>query len=198
MIETVAYDDKNNFSARDLHIRVVSNLGPVVIAGAVQTPAREHLRERLQNRSVVVVADDVSSPADLWAALEDARRLFDSGEPHLPRKFVAAILLLRKLIRGDYWGGGAKNKAFAWLDNLAKGRGVDDQFADIIEEVVNDLFSHGLLVKKVSYGGKKYGLNQEAREAIFHAADSLTFTDEALRRLLMKDKRLVSARMLER
>lgn len=197
-IQAVSFDSQNGFSASDVTARVVASLGPVVVAGAVQASACQILRDRLQTRSVVVVADKIGCEADLLAALQDARQRFESGEPQLPRKFVVAVLVLRKMISCDYWGGGAKNKAFAWLDNIAKGRGVDDQFADIVPEVVNDLCLHDLLVKKISNGGKKYGLNHELRAEVHLAADSLVFANEALRRLLMKDRRLVSARWLDK
>lgn len=193
---TISYDDANTFAVRDLCSRVGQQLGPVVLIEPVQTQSRELTRDRLRNRTIVVVVP-ASNSTDVWGALAVAKERFESGEPLLPRKFVVAILLLRKLIRGNYWGGGAKNKAFAYLDDLAKGRGVDEKFADVIPEVANDLCLKGLLVKKPSQSRKKYGLNPTSRAEIFNATESLSFSDESLHRILMGDRREVSARLLD-
>lgn len=194
-LQTISYDDANNFSARGVLSRVADRLGPVVLVEKAQTPAKERLRELLRHRSVVVVTY-ASDATDILAALDCARERFLSGEPFLPRKFVVAVLILRKLERGDYWGGGAKNKAFAYADELAKGRGVDDQFADVSREVANDLYLHDLLVKKPSKSRTKYALNPSRREDVYAAINDCRFS-EKLTRILMKDQNEVAARHLD-
>lgn len=192
----IHYDEQNNFSARDVNARVVSDLGPVVILEPVQTPAKERLRTLLRSRSVVVVSQSID-PTDIWQDLELAKQRFDTGEPFLPRKFVVAILILRKLIKGDYWGGGAKNKAYAYADELAKGRGVDDQYADVASEVANVLRLNDLLKSKPGNNRTKYALNSDRRAEILAAAEHCDFQDERLRNVLMRDTREVSARELD-
>jgi len=193
----IPHDDTNGFSANDLFSRIAGALGPVIIVEQVQTAPRENLRRLLRSRTIVSVADCIQGPEDLWQELETARKRFQSGEPFLPRKFVVAVLILRKLIHGDYWGGGAKYKAYAYVDNLAKGRGVDDQFSDVTSEVANDLINKGMLLKKPSNRRKKCALNPERRGEIIEAATSHTFRDEPLERLLLRDKQEVSARLLD-
>lgn len=194
-LETISYDEKNNFNARGVFSRVVGRIGPVVVVEKVQTPAKEHLRELLRHRSVVVVTH-ASDTTQILDSLNCARSRYLTGEPFLPRKFVVAVLILRKLERGNYWGGGAKNKAYAYADELAKGRGVDEQFADIAREVANDLFLHDLLVSKPSKGRTKYALNPSQRESVHAAVNDCSF-GEKLRRVLVKDQNEVSARLLD-
>ncbi|MEQ8789882.1 MAG: hypothetical protein RIC55_26545 [Pirellulaceae bacterium] len=192
---TIPYDEANSFTARDVYSRVAERLGPVVMLENVQTSARERLRKLLRYRSVVVVTR-AGRVTDILDALLSARERFIAGEPFLPRKFVVAILILRKLINGDYWGGGAKNKAYAYADELAKGRGVDEQFADVAKQVANDLFLHDLLLKKPSKGRKKYALNPTRRADIHSAAEECEFP-ERLQHLLKRDTSEVSAKHLQ-
>jgi hypothetical protein len=110
----------------------------------------------------------------------------------LPRKYVAAVLLVRKLYRWKYWGG-TREKNFLWVDDLAKGRGVDVSLADIIPEVASDLCQEGILQPK--YGsagarkkGQKYALNGERRCEIELIVRQGYFQDERLRHHLMRDR----------
>ena len=146
---------------------------------------------------VVVPVDST----DLFAEATAARQLHLAGEPVLPRKFAVAILLLRKLRRGKYWGGN-HNKNYLWVDDLAKGRGVDEQFSDVVAEVANLMYLHGFLIAK--YGGagghskgQKYALNPDLRADIESACHEGNFAEIPLRRILLKDAAVVSARILD-
>jgi hypothetical protein len=113
------YDEQNSFAVQPLFVRVLNKPGPVVLMESVQRKALENLRGRLRTRAVVMVPL-VADAADLWTVLEEARGRFESGEPFLPREFVVAILIVRKLRKGNYWAG--KEKGYLWQDDLAKGR----------------------------------------------------------------------------
>ena len=110
----------------------------------------------------------------MWSDLLELRNLFASGEPFLPRRLVVAMLIVRKLHRHTYWGG-SHEKNFIWVDEIAKGRGVDSAFKDVAQDVANFLQLKGLLVPKYGRGkrkkGQKYALNSDRMNDI---QDSLT------------------------
>jgi hypothetical protein len=136
----------------------------------------------------------VGDSTDLWKAVEEARARHEAGEPLLARKFVLAVLLVRKLRNGHYWRGNAKG--YLWYSDLAKGRGVDERFADIVQEVANDLFIHEILVKKISQGKSKYALNPDRKEEVHAIADTGTFHNKRLKHVLERDQRKESASYL--
>ena len=148
--------------------------------------------------------DDKSVP---WSslcggsAIDDAKQYFQSGEPHLPRRLVAAALIVRKLYRGEYWGG-QNMKNFLHVGDLANGRGVDDTFKDIAADVANTLRLKGLLVAKYGDGKsgrkrQKYALNSLRRSDVIQFANELTCSDESVRNSFARDKTLLSARFLD-
>lgn len=174
-------------------MRVLNKPGPVVLLEKVQRRALEDLRQRLRTRAVILVPM-VTEAEGLWETLEDARERFQSGEPFLPRKFIVAVLIVRKLRKGNYWGG--KEKGYLWHDDLAKGRGLDERYADIAHVVANDLLQHGILIFKTSQGKKKYALNPAGKPEVHAIANDGTFRNERLEAILMKDKEEVSAYLL--
>jgi hypothetical protein len=89
---------------------------------------------------------------ELLELVEETRRRHQNDEPLLPRKFVVAVLICRKLRKGHYWAG--NDKGYFWSYDLAKGRGVDDRFSDVVPEVASLLLQHGILVFKTSKGKK--------------------------------------------
>ncbi len=184
------YDERNGFPVQPLFVRVLNKPGPVVLVESVQRKPLEELRTRLRARSVVMT-EFVGDAADLLSAVLEARRRFDTGEPFLPRKFVVAVLIVRKLRKGNYWGG--KEKGYLWYDDLAKGRGVDERYADIVHEVANDLCLHGILIFKKSQGKKKYALNPSVKPEVHAIANDGTFRYKRLEKILMADKQEVSA-----
>jgi len=178
------YDEQNNFPALPLFGRVLNKPGPVVLIQPVQRKPLEILRNRLHTRSIVLVST-VSDSTDLWQELEQARRRFESGEPYLPRKYIVAVLLVRKLRKGNYWAG--KDKGYLWGGDLAKGRGVDERYADVIHEVANDLLQHQILITKTSQGKKKYALNPGRKPEVHAIANDGTFWNKHLEQILMRD-----------
>jgi hypothetical protein len=159
----------------------------------VQRKALEDLRHRLRTRAVVMVKS-VADSTDLWEALDEAKRRFDSGEPFLPRKFVVAVLIIRKLRKGNYWAG--KQKGYLWREDLAKGRGLDERYADIADVVANDLLQHEILIPKTSQGTKKYALNPARKPEVHAIANDGIFWNKKLEKILMKDTDEVSAYLL--
>jgi hypothetical protein len=189
-----SYDEQNSFAVQPLFVRVLNRSGPVVLLERVQRKALENLRGRLRTRAVVMV-EAVADSADLWQVLEVARRRFESGEPFLPRKYVVAVLIVRKLRKGNYWAG--KEKGYLWQEDLARGRGVDERYSDIAHVVANDLLQHGILIFKTSQGTKKYALNPARKPEIHAIANDGTFGNAKLEKILMRDTDLESAYLLK-
>lgn len=187
------YDGQNSFAVQPLFVRVLNKPGPVVLLEGVQRKAMENLRERLRTRSIILV-QSVSDSGELWAVLDEARRRFESGEPFLPRKFVVAVMIVRKLRKGNYWAG--KEKGYLWQDDLAKGRGVDERYADIAHVVANDLLQHEILIFKTSQGKKKYALNPVKKPEVHAFANDGTCWNQRLEEILMKDTEELSAYLL--
>jgi hypothetical protein len=192
-IHPTQYDDRNSFDVQLLFVRVLNRRGPVLLLQPVQLKALGDLQQKLRTHAIVLV----KSPADsleLWEAIEEARSRHENGEPLLPRKMVVAILIVRKLRNRHYWGGNAKG--YLWHFELARGRGVDERFQDVVEDA-NTLLLNEILIKKTSKGQIKYALNQR-RDAEVHAiADSGTFQNKHLEKVLLRDTRQESAEYLQ-
>lgn len=194
----IAMRDDYGFRVTDVLSRVGSELGPVLIFGSAQTAPRQEVRQRLARKTVVKVTDPADS-THLWSDLRELRDFFASGEPFLPRRLVAAMLIIRKLHRHKYWGGGHE-KNFIWGAELANGRGVDPTFKDIAPEIANFLRLKGILVAKYGGGktkGQKYALNPSRLDDIQSLANDGLVADEAVQRWVYKDNTLVSARSLD-
>jgi hypothetical protein len=201
-IESGEYDAQCAFRIQSVADKVRDVRGPVLLIEPVQTPAREQLRERLRTVAPMLV-EAAGCAEDLWRHLVEAQRRHLAFRPMLPRRFVAAVLIVRKLERWHYWGG--KDKGYLYADELAKGRGVDDAFADIAADVANDLFTKEILIRKPGKGKAKYALNPNRKEAIYRITACTTIREfpedeESLRRLklsLVRDKVEVEAGLLE-
>lgn len=142
----------------------------------------------------MVLVELANCSADVLNQLQHARSQHLAGEPMLPRKLVIALLLIAKLERHQMWGG--KNKGYMWFSDLAKGRGVAEEFADQLPAVINDLFSRGLLIQKPSGGKKKHALCPQMRREIHEILRTRKFSDD-VHRILSRDTRLASARHLD-
>ncbi|HEY7310007.1 MAG TPA: hypothetical protein VH643_11665 [Gemmataceae bacterium] len=188
-----SYNDQNSFDVQPMFVRVLNKPGPVILLESVQAKALGNLREKLRTHAVVILRA-VTNSTDLWDVVEEARRRHEEGEPLLPRKLVVAVLIVRKLRKLNHWGGNAKG--YLWHYDLAKGRGVDDRFADVVHEVANDLLTHGILIDKTSQGLKKYALNPNRKAEVHAIADTGTFFNKHLERILMRDLREESASYL--
>lgn len=176
-----------------MFVRVLNKPGPVILLENVQAKALGDLGEKLRTHAVVIVRA-IADSTELWDVLVEARRRHEAGEPLLSRKLIVAVLLVRKLRKLNRWGGNAKG--YLWHYDLAKGRGVDDRFADIVHEVTNDLLLHGILINKTSQGQQKYALNPRRKPEVHAIADSGTFVNKQLERILMRDPRQESASYL--
>ena len=135
-IQWIPMQPDHSFRITDVMSRVASETGPVLIFGSAQTKPRQMLKERLSRRTIVMVIEPADS-TQLWANLKNVRDLFASGEPFLPRRLVASILIVRKLYHHKYWGG-SHNKNFIWGSDLANGRGIDESFKHIAQDVANE------------------------------------------------------------
>lgn len=190
--------DDYAFRVTDILSRVASALGPVVIFRSAQTALRQEVRQRLSGRTVVRFTEAADS-TQLWSDLREARDLFASGDPFLPRRLVAAMLIVRKLLRHKYWGG-SHEKNFIWGDDIANGRGVDPTFKDIAQDVANFLRLKGLLLAKYGGGrkGQKYALNPERKDDIHRLANDGEVSEAAVQQWFYKDDSLQSARVLDK
>src|ERR1700722_11879729 len=101
-IESEAYDAQCACGVQSVADKVRNVRGRVLLIEPVQTLARERLRDRLRS-SVPVLVQAARCADELCENLEEARRRFLAFRPVLPRRFVAAVLIVRKLERGDYW-----------------------------------------------------------------------------------------------
>jgi hypothetical protein len=192
-LHATQYNDKNSFDVQPLYVRVLNKPGPVLLVEGVQGKPLADIREKLGIHAIVLV-HTVADPTELWVAVEEARRRHEAGEPLLARKLLVAVLIVRKLLHRHYWGGNAKG--YLWHFDLAKGRGVDERFADVAEEVANDLLLHGILINKTSQGKQKYALNPDRKAEVHAIADSGTFQNKHLKHVLMRDRRQESASYL--
>lgn len=187
------YDKNCSLPINDVSAAIRSAVGPCVLLRPVQQRVFAELRERLEGVTVVLV-ELANSSADVLNQLQQARDQHLAGEPRLPRKLVIALLLVAKLERHQMWGG--KNKGYMWFSDLAKGRGVAEEFGDQLPAVINDLFSRGMLIRKPSGGKKKYALCPQMRREIYEILRTRKFPDE-VHRILSRDTRLASARHLD-
>ncbi len=189
----VPYRTDGGFDARSVFSHVQSDLGPVVICGKAQKKPCALLRKRLLFR-VSCMESVPRSAEELAQTIVEARDSFESGNPLIPRKLAVALQIMRKLKRRNAWGG---SHGYEWSYNIPKGRGVDEQFADVAPEVINDLKNKGILIDKRKRGYKKYALNPDRRTEIHGMLERHEFKDEPLLWVLIRDKRRVSARVLD-
>ncbi len=190
---SIPYNGKNGFDVQPLFVRALNKPGPIVVLEKVQSGPLANLREKLGVR-VVIQPTAVADPADIWTEVGKARRRHEVGEPLLARKFVVAVLIVRKLRNLNRWAG--KDKGYLWHFDLAKGRGVDEEFADIVEEVANDLLQHEVLIEKTSQGKKKYALNPARKPEVHAIAESAAFWNASLEEVLLRDHNTEPARRL--
>lgn len=191
-IQWVQTDKRGDFRADDLIRLVELNRGPILQFGETNAKPAAIIRQELQRRCVIELVSPTDSTA-LWAAMCDLRDKHLDGLPRLPRRLVAAVLIVRKLVKHDYWGG-SHEKNFLYADDLAKGRGVDESFSDIAREVANTLAQHSILIGKYGGNGKrqKYALNISQKAAIDRIVATTEFPD-ALERIFSRDRTVVKA-----
>ena len=192
-LHSYEYDLSCSVSINDVAATVKGAIGPCVLLRDVQQRVVVELRERLAGRAEVPV-ESFQDVTDILSILQAARDQHLRGEPRLPRKLVVALLLVAKLQRHNMWGG--RNKGYMWASDLPKGRGLSEEFADQLPEVIGDLYSDSLLIQKPSGGRRKYALNPNRRREIHGILRTRKFS-ERLHRILSRSPRLTSARHLD-
>jgi hypothetical protein len=192
-IRVNVYDGNASLRVTDLCSQVLGTLGPVILLDPVQARVHDLLRERLDTR-VSILRAEAFSEAEVVAHLVRAKQIHESGEPHLCRHLVVALLLMRKLEQEHMWTG--KAKGYMWYEDIPKGRGLDEGFSDAVPAVLSLLLQHGLLVQKRSRSASKYALNPDRREEIYRILRERRFPD-ALTNVLQRDRQLVSCRALD-
>jgi hypothetical protein len=193
-VTAVAYDASASLRVTDLCSQVLGKLGPVILLRPVQERVFDLLQERLGTRTTILRAEAYSD-SEVIELLSRAKGIHDSGEPHLCRSYVVALLLLRKLDQERMWSG--NDKGYMWYDDIPKGRGLDEQFSDAVPAVLSLLLQHGLLVQKTSRSSSKYALNPKKREEIYTILRKRRFTDPQLTKVLERNARVVSCRALD-
>ena len=192
-LHTREYDLSCSVSINEVASMIKGAIGPCVLLRNVQERVVVELRERLAGRAGVWVGSS-QSITDIMNILQEARDQHLRGEPMLPRKLVVALLLIAKLERHNMWGG--RNKGYMWASDLPKGRGLSEEFADQLPDVINDLYSDSLLIQKPSRSRRKYALNPDRRREIHDIVRTRRFS-EKLHRVLSRNARLSSARHLD-
>jgi hypothetical protein len=156
------YDSQGSFIVATEGDLIRRNPGPVVVIQKIQAKLREKLVAMLP-RDICVYHVPVTCAEDFWQAIETARAAYEDGEPKIPLREAIAYLILKKLERHDYWGGGSANKAFLWTANLPKG-GFPHDIVDqqMVLAVAIELERVGLLQSKNSCGQRKIALGQKS------------------------------------
>jgi hypothetical protein len=192
-IECREYDKNCSLGIQKLCAEVISRSGPVLLLNPVQKKIFDEINKRLGGRVNVLLEDAYDEPRILESILR-ARQIHDSGEPHLARNLIVALLILRKLDQERMWAG--NSKGYMWADLIPKGRGVKEEFADAVGHVINVLFQHDLLIYKTSKSSTKWACNPTRREEIYTALRDRAFTD-GLHTVLARDAKVKSARELD-
>jgi hypothetical protein len=179
-------DHRHDFDSRHLHELVGAKPGPVLVVGKLKWQAVQALREQLLLKYAVVVCE---APTELDHVLDQAREAMarhGAGDPRVPRRLVVTLRVLRKLVRGGYWGGESKNKAYIWPDEIAKGRGVDEKYRADAKEVANTLINLGWMRRVKKQGSWKWCLNIDFREDIHAFLNTRATTNQTLSAYLHK------------
>ncbi len=188
---------QNGFDARAVHARVNGGMGPVVVLGALKDSAIAELRDKLMMSRAVVACESPTDSTDVYDTMRAAVDAHTSGDPHIPKKLVAAMFVLRKLEKRNSWGGAAMFKAFFYADELCNG-GMPPEVAPFAHSVANFLRQVGLLGSKTSNRRLKYCLNGDRKSEIYDLLDSKRATDERVRKYLFSGDDVISARILDK
>ena len=195
-VHTHPLDQQASFNMPTVADHVERSLGPVLLIEKFQRKLRDQLVNRIGHRAVVQAVAVYDSDT-LWEACDAVRKAYNAGEPLTGVREVIAFLIIAKLERGKYWGGGSLNKAFLWANDLPKGGFPKDIATDReIIDVAAALVREGILTSKKSKAKSKYALGDKA--VIKQIVNSKQFPDSAsLRKFFDKSPRLSSARLIE-
>lgn len=187
------YNPKQGFNVNDIASSVLDRKGPILIIQPVRSKDFELLRARLLHRFPIKIIQ-VQQQQDVGSGIGALVDLFEAGEPTLPRKYVVGLLILNKLVNLHMWGG--KNKGYLWSHDIAKGRGVDDQFSDIAGEVVSLLTQNQILISKVSNSKRKYAANPDIKPEVYHILREKRFVGR-IHDVLWRDPQIITTRLLD-
>lgn len=190
-------DHRHDFNAQRLHSLVGAKPGPVLIIGKLKWQAVQALREQLLMRYEIVECEAPTCAQDVFECASAAVAAHAEGDPKVPRRMAATLLVLRKLKRGGYWGGESVNKNYLWPDEIAKGRGVPEEYAPDARDAANTLINLGWMRRVKKQGSWKWCLNLDRREDIHTLLDTRATTDQTLSAYMHNDRRMVSARELD-
>jgi hypothetical protein len=193
----ITADLHNSFKFLDVYSQIAEVMGPVILLGSLKTGPIAGLMSKLKLGCVVRHYEQINNATDIYAAVVETLTLHESGEPFIPLNLAVALLMLRKLIDNDRWGGDASYKAYMWADDLGRGRGIPEDFRGNVPGIANTLALKGLLKTKRSQGKTKYALNPDARKQIYDLLNDQKIHDEGLERFLLDARRTVSTRLLD-
>lgn len=192
-------NDNKDFEVKDFYSVIMRNPGPVIVLGRPVAKKVRQLQTRLYAKSSVFVSSEYDSDT-FWSLIESAKEAFESGQPWIPRKYAAGLLIIKKLYAHKYWGGRDKN--YIWRDDLPKGRGIDYTVIpkEVIFEALSNLIDKGYVSTKRgrrSQNGNKYCLNMAKRPEIEKIlADESFQSDTSLERVLLRDTNRVNRDVL--
>ena len=154
-------DGANTFLPLVVYSKIAKSVGPVLILGALKQAPITVLSTKLVTKCVMHHVAELVHADRVRDAVVEVLDRHAQGEPYVPLRLAATLQILWKLQKGDYWGGGAKNKAFIWASDLPKGRGITEFIGPHVLMVANELKLKGLLQTKPSQGDLKYALNKD-------------------------------------
>ena len=198
LVNLTPYDKSNSVSVLDLSSSVIAKVGPVILLHPVQEKVVTALRERLSGLTTVIRGNAYSTE-DVTEHVVHAIRIHRSGEPHVCRNFIVALLMMRKLHQEHMWAGN-NSKGHIWVDDIRKGRGMPEEFSDAVPVVLSMLLQHGVVVQKVSRNSRKYALNPDRRLEIYEILRERRFAGPRLKQLddaLHRDRQVASVRALD-
>lgn len=182
-----------SLNAQDFCSTVLQEPGPVLLLEPIQSISRQEVVRRLGGR-VPVAAVLVTCIGELEAAVTQAIKDFEAGEPRIALDVAVALLLMQKLNRNNMWAGNAKG--YMWAADIPKGRGLDQKYAPRLSVVMNALLQGGMLTFKVSQGRRKYALNPEMRANIHEILRTRKFP-ELTETSLLRNKDMESVLVLD-
>jgi hypothetical protein len=84
-----------------------------------------------------------------------------------------------------------------WFDDISKGRGMPEKFANYVPSTLSLLLQEKILIVKTSKSARKYALNPERRAEIHQILRARAFNGVNICRLIARDAQLASARDLD-
>ncbi len=180
-IRTYQADQQGKTQLNPIRARIQLIPGPILLLGPVSPPTATQVRQSFP--TFVTVTSFAHSVGDLVTLCRDARTRFDNGEPLIPRRRAAAIVILRDLNGRDKWCG--HSKGYHWWHLVQKNIGAT--FSNVADDVVNLLKLHQYVISKPSQGKPKYGCNPKRRAEIQLIVTEGKFVDRRLLEVLDRD-----------